>query len=61
MMQQTIYDRLDELADEALSYEDNNTAIILQALLGAKKSGHDGLLAAHIQDFIRTVLIPSIR
>lgn len=60
MLKETIYDRLNELAEEAVSYDELPTALIIYALLGAKHSGQDALLAKHVQDFTRLILMPNV-
>ncbi len=39
----------------------NNLQILLLGYRGSKAIDQDGLLAAHVQDFIRETLIPNVR
>lgn len=61
MSDQSIYDKLEILYQEALERGENNVVIILCAFLGAVEARKDGLLASHVQDFVRTVLTPMVK
>jgi hypothetical protein len=56
--EEIIVGRLIEVEKLAEAFGDNNTRIVLRALLGAKAIGLDARLAARVQDFIKDVLLP---
>jgi hypothetical protein len=60
-MKSKITKKIENLIELARLEDDANTQIVLLALAGARKSGDDGMLATHIQQYLKDVLIPKIR
>jgi len=50
--------KIDELATISAGMGDKNIQIVLSILSGAKGMGHDGLLATHLQEYTKEVLMP---
>lgn len=60
-MKDLIAEKIADLIEIAILEDEPNVQIILLALNGARMSGDDGILAKHIQQYLKEVLIPKIQ
>ncbi len=58
MKNDLISQKLEELISIAESEKDNNVAIVLLALAGARQNGESGLLATKVQECVKEILLP---
>lgn len=56
-----LHTKISELCLLAQVEQDNNSAIVLNALSGSIDCGLDGMLAVCVQDFVRTILLPKLK
>ena len=53
-----IANKLEELIALSKAEGDNNTQIVLNALHASRGMDDDGLLAGHVQEYVKDVLLP---
>ena len=51
-------EKIVELLEVALEEGDNNVAVIMYALKGAKHMNHEGLLAKKVADIVKDTMMP---
>jgi len=60
-MRDVLIKKIEELSDFAESIEENNTQIVLLALVASMYIRLDGKLAAKIQEYCKDVLMPEAK
>ncbi len=52
--------KLEELIELSAAKKDNNTMIVLLALLGTRREGQTHILAAEVQNCVKKILLPRL-